>query len=78
MQIYLLAALPCQVKSRRLFKSPNQVPCGRDTTPNKMPITMPITMPYTILNMSSSYITENTIPNKIPTQPMPSQGTQLQ
>jgi len=66
----LPAALRYRVSSRLLFKIPNQVP-------NSMPITMQITIPNTMQYLFQSYITENTIPKKIPTQTRRSRATQL-
>ena len=87
MQIYVLAASQSRVQSQLLFKRLNRVTYGRDHNPDfnaeiTMPITTPNTMMITIRNiipyLFQRYITENSIPNKIPTLTQRSWTTQLQ
>jgi len=63
--------LPCRTEYNPDYYSRDQIKCR--TAEITMQITMPITMPY----LFRSYITENTIPNKIPTQTRRSRTTTM-
>jgi hypothetical protein len=66
---------PCRAEYNPDYYSRDQIKCrmAEITMSNTVPIKIPNTMP----NLLRSYITENTIPNEIPTQTRRSRATQL-
>ena len=62
---------PCRTEYNSDYYSRDQIKCRMAT------ITMLNTIPNTTPNLLQSYITENTVPNEIPTQTRRSQAAQL-